>query len=546
MGSMVFEWSKDLSSTNRKNRSRAAKALADAPDWEKKAAVAALENALKRESTPNVRDDIVNALASLGVRAELVPVGIKPYLKCRECGRLLLGGTTKCPKCASRRIQEFTNATPGKADLQEKAKEEQARRAVDAPDPGRSVEALKQRKGSWFSSLFGGRSQQGTQRLQSLLRPGELLLDRYLIESQIGEGTFGRVYLASDRHLSRKVAIKELRSRFLGNGEMTCRFVNEARMAASLQHPSIVTVHDLQPVDSPRYIVMEYLQGGSLRRQLQECGNLEIGHALQVTIAILEALSQVHEKKMVHRDIKPENVLFSAGDVLKISDFGIATFFEGGIAGTPRSSEGQTGTPLYMAPEQVTGQGTDARTDLYAVGVVLYEMLTGAWYCDASNIQDIEQVVYAVVNLNPVKPSERNHALPAALDDILLRMLAKRPELRYTNAMEVISALQTIGRGGQDSGSTRTRRQEADEWFNDGKRYADSGNFDMAFLRLGQCLMTCPDHPEARGLLTRAYCKSHRDFVYPKFWNGDCKGNHFGTLMSGRCPTCYSRLMFRF
>jgi serine/threonine protein kinase len=207
-------------------------------------------------------------------------------------------------------------------------------------------------------------------------------LFEYRIVSVLGQGAFGIVYLAHDTLLDRRVAIKELTVTAQTDEVAFKRFIQEARAAGGLNHPHIVTVYALKVVEPNVYLVMEYLAGGSLRTLLEERGSLPVEEAVRIAADVCEGLAAAHAKGIVHRDVKPENILLAEDGRAKIGDFGIARVPQAMGGYTMTGTGFQPGTLPYMSPEQVRGQRVDERSDVYGVGVVLYEMLTGQPYVD--------------------------------------------------------------------------------------------------------------------------------------------------------------------
>jgi serine/threonine-protein kinase len=261
-------------------------------------------------------------------------------------------------------------------------------------------------------------------------------LGRYVVEGELGRGAMGVVYLAKDEALHRTVAIKCIalggdgHERDLHEG----RFRQEARAAGSLSHPSIITVYDVGREDDIAFIAMEVVKGRELR-DLLRAGEVGSGRAVEIAIHVAEALAFAHERGIVHRDIKPGNIMVLDDGRIKIMDFGIARLQEP----TVKTQTGVLlGSPQYMSPEQVSGQSLDGRADIFSLGVVLYEMLTGIKPFDAP---DLTQVLFWVVNMPAKPPSERRPGLPPVLDFIIARALRKKPEDRYANAAELADEL---------------------------------------------------------------------------------------------------------
>jgi serine/threonine-protein kinase len=241
----------------------------------------------------------------------------------------------------------------------------------------------------------------------------------------------GTVYKAVDPLIERTVAIKTINLNLSKEerAEFEERFYREAKSAGRLNHANIVTIYDVGETDDVAYIAMEYLNGESLREMLDSGVVLPVDMIGDIAARIAAALDYAHENHVVHRDIKPANIMITPGRDVKIMDFGIAQI--------PAGSRTQTGTvlgsPKYMAPEQVAGQATDGRTDIFALGVVLYEMLTGSTPFNGDNLSAI---MYKVLNEQPAPPSTVNPRVPPFFDRIVSRALAKRPQDRYQTAGE--------------------------------------------------------------------------------------------------------------
>ncbi len=258
---------------------------------------------------------------------------------------------------------------------------------------------------------------------------GTLLSNRYRIDAMLGEGGMGVVYKAHDSLLNRPVALKSLTPALVGE-EGIRRLMREAQSAAQLNHPNIVAVYDVIDDGQSRLIVMEYVDGAPLAELIP----LEVPRAIDLALQICHALEYAHGRGVVHRDIKPENILVADG-VAKVADFGLAR-----SEGRSRLTQSGliVGTVAYMAPEQVLGGTVDGRSDLYALGCVLYEVLTGRKPFEGD---DPFTVLSQQVNVMPVAPRWHNSALPATLDAIIMRLLAKDPSERYASAAQVIEAL---------------------------------------------------------------------------------------------------------
>ncbi len=264
-------------------------------------------------------------------------------------------------------------------------------------------------------------------------------IGRYEVVAILGQGAMGTVYKAVDPVIERTVAIKTINLN-LSKQELAGfeeRFYREAKSAGRLNHPNIITIYDVGETDGIAYIAMEYLEGESLRDMLDSGVVLPAEIIADLVSRIAGALDYAHRHHIVHRDIKPANIMVTASRDVKIMDFGIAQI--------PTGSRTQLGTvlgsPKYMAPEQVAGQATDNRTDIFALGVVLYEMLTGKPPFEGDNLSAI---MYQILNEAPMPPSARNPRVPAAFDGVIARALAKRPEDRYASAGEFARALRAL------------------------------------------------------------------------------------------------------
>jgi serine/threonine protein kinase len=262
-------------------------------------------------------------------------------------------------------------------------------------------------------------------------------LGRFEVLAEIGRGAMGIVYQAKDPMLERTVAIKTINMTMDRDGaEMyEKRFYQEARAAGGLNHPNIVTVYDIGKTETECYMAMEYIEGAELRSLLLPGKPLPIARCLSIAAQVAEGLAYAHERGVVHRDIKPANIMVPESGAVKITDFGIARM---------RTSAVQTqtgmmmGSPKYMSPEQVIGKRADHRADIFSLGVILYEMLTGAAPFTG---ESVNAVMYQIVNFVPPAPSAINPATPALLDAIVARMLAKSLDERFQSAAEIARGL---------------------------------------------------------------------------------------------------------
>lgn len=267
-------------------------------------------------------------------------------------------------------------------------------------------------------------------------------LGRYEIVEELGRGAMGVVYLAQDPALGRLVAVKALNGNLdSGTNGDTSSFLREARAAGGLDHPGIVTVHDATDGERP-FIAMEYVQGTDLKEVLRPGKPLPEDFVIKVTDQVAAALDYAHAKGVVHRDIKPGNILITANETVKLTDFGIAS--------APSVSEPseRLGTPHYVAPEQLRGETIDGRADVFALGVVVYEMLTGKRPFDHP---DLKEVVRRLANEPFTPPAEYGITLPTALIKVLRRALAKDPAARLASAGALASALRAAFEGREEA-----------------------------------------------------------------------------------------------
>ena len=262
---------------------------------------------------------------------------------------------------------------------------------------------------------------------------GKRLDGRYEIMEVIGVGGMAVVYKAFDNIDHRIVAVKILKSEYLANEEFKRRFRNESKAVAVLSHPNIVKVFDVSFGDAIQYIVMEYIEGITLKNYITQQGVVDQREALYFITQILRALKHAHDKGIVHRDIKPQNILLISDGTIKVTDFGIARISENA---TRTMTDGAIGSVHYISPEQAKGSLTDLRTDLYAAGVILYEMLTGKLPFQSDNAVSV-----ALMQLqnDPVKPREINSSIPEGLEEIIMHAMQKLPAERYQTANEMLT-----------------------------------------------------------------------------------------------------------
>jgi eukaryotic-like serine/threonine-protein kinase len=271
---------------------------------------------------------------------------------------------------------------------------------------------------------------------------GSVLGGRYRIEANIGAGGMAVVYRGFDPVLNRTVAIKVLNPQFATDASFVDRFRREAQAAARLNHPNIVGVYDHGADDGTQYIVMEFIEGRTLAAALSAGRRPSPMQAVEVTQHICDALAAAHAQGVIHRDIKPENVMVTRDGTVKVMDFGIARLLSG--PETAPQTSAVLGTASYLSPEQAQGQPVDARTDIYSLGIVLYEMLAGR---PPFTGESPVAIAYKQVNEAPLPPSELNPEVSPSLDAVVMRTLAKNPANRYQSAEEFAEDLDRVRRG---------------------------------------------------------------------------------------------------
>ena len=262
-------------------------------------------------------------------------------------------------------------------------------------------------------------------------------LGRYEIVGELGKGAMGVVYCARDPLLDRTVAIKTINMELAQEEkkEYEARFYQEAKAAGGLNHPNIVIIYDIGKSGNIAYMAMELLQGKELKTLMSKATALPVAYAVDVAAQIAEGLGYAHEHGIVHRDIKPANIMIVRGELVKITDFGIARM---------RSANVQTqvgivlGSPRYMSPEQVAGKRAEPRSDTFSLGAIIYEMLTGR---PPFNGEDVTSVMFQILNFMPPAPSAINAEVPEMLDFIIAKALAKASADRYANASELAADL---------------------------------------------------------------------------------------------------------
>ena len=277
--------------------------------------------------------------------------------------------------------------------------------------------------------------------MSDVFQPDQLVGGRYRVVRKIGGGGMADVYLCEDLTLGRRVAIKVLLQRLLNDPTFVERFRREAKAAAGLNSANVVGVYDWGELDDAYYIVMEYVEGETLKGLVRRQGRLSGGEAVRIALQLLTAVADAHRNGIIHRDIKPQNVMLDRDGNVKVTDFGIARAKDSGMT----EVGSVLGTAQYLAPEQAQGQQVDERSDLYSVGIVLYEMLTGTVPFKGDTAVT---VALKHVNEAPAEPSQIVPGMPYALNQIVLKAIAKDRNARYQTAEEFAGDLRSAQAGG--------------------------------------------------------------------------------------------------
>ncbi|QDU54386.1 serine/threonine-protein kinase [Aeoliella mucimassa] len=273
-------------------------------------------------------------------------------------------------------------------------------------------------------------------------------LNDYRVLRRLGRGAMAEVYLAEQQSLARQVALKVLSSELAAQPNYVERFQHEARSAAALVHANIVQVYEVGQANGSHFIAQEYVAGQNLAEWMRRHGQVEPGRVLDILRQVAAALSKAHERSIVHRDVKPENIMLSRTGEVKVADFGLARVTTD--SANNRTQAGVTmGTPLYMSPEQIEGRPVDSRSDIYSLGVTAYHMLAGE-----PPFQGETPLSVAVqhVNKQPLPITTHAPATPPALVALVERMMAKKPDDRYTTPLELLHALRSLAKQASDEG----------------------------------------------------------------------------------------------
>src|SRR5438270_931307 len=286
-------------------------------------------------------------------------------------------------------------------------------------------------------TVVGGPSGEQPARLTGVLAAGSRLGDRYSIVNQLGEGGMGEVYLARDHELDRDVALKVIRVDLASHPAILDRFKREIQLSSNVTHKNVLRVYDLGEFGGVKFLTMQYIDGEDLASLMRHDAPLPLPKTIAIFRQICEGLQAAHEQGVIHRDLKPQNVMIDNRGRVAITDFGLAKSFD--YASLTEAGK-VIGTPHYMSPEQVKGIPLDQRSDLYSLGIILYEMLTGTVPFSGTSAYE---VMIQRTQKTPRPATDHNPKIPRYLSQILDRCLQANPDLRYSSAAEILRDLDT-------------------------------------------------------------------------------------------------------
>ena len=344
--------------------------------------------------------------------------------RCPACTKEIPDGATSCAACGETLVLSSDKSPENLSD--------QTRLFADTP--GKST---KGRTSAQASAKAGGR-QSGPSSFESIddsrFVPGTILAERYRIIGLIGSGGMGEVYRADDLKLSQPVALKFLPNQFLSDGAALARFHREVRVARQVSHRNVCRVYDIGEVDGQQYLSMEFIKGEELSSLLRRIGRLPADKAIEIARQLCAGLAAAHERGVLHRDLKPANVMIDADGNVRITDFGIA-----GLIEEIRDEDVRAGTPAYMSPEQLAGQELTVRSDIYSLGLVLYELFTGKKVFDAPTLVQLLQLRKR--DATPTTPSTLVRDIDPLVERAILRCLENEPDKRPASAIQVAASL---------------------------------------------------------------------------------------------------------
>jgi hypothetical protein len=332
--------------------------------------------------------------------------------KCPACRVDIPAGRSSCPSCGTTLGESLTPTQI----LPESASDKES-------GAGRKVSSNFARTSNSFDSIDDAR-----------FIPGTTLIERYRIVSLLGRGGMGEVYRADDLKLSQPVALKFLPEALSTDGAALARFHREVRVARQVSHRNVCRVYDIGEVSGQHFLSMEFIRGEELASLLRRIGRLPADKAVEISRQICAGLSAAHDNKVLHRDLKPANVMIDADGNVRITDFGLA-----GLAEEIRSEEVRAGTPAYMAPEQLAGEAVSVKSDIYSLGLVLYEVFTGKRAFEAKSLDELLRLRRS--DTTPTTPSSIVKEIDPLVERVILRCLEKNPKDRPASALQVAAAL---------------------------------------------------------------------------------------------------------
>ncbi len=350
-------------------------------------------------------------------------------LACPKCGTTGAPGALRCPKCDTLLGTDETQALPDPADM------EATQAVVDPVVHGTS---------GWTAT--------GAAKGQSLasLMPGSIVGNRYEILRLLGEGGMGAVFQARDRELDRLVALKVIRPELADNSEILRMFKQELILARQVTHSNVIRIFDLGVADGLRFITMQFVEGRDLKTAVLENGKLTPAEAAAIMVQVCEGLAAAHKEKVVHRDLKPQNIMIDAQGHVLVMDFGLAHSTDASTAG-----EMLLGSPQYMSPEQASRSDIDARSDLFTVGIIFYELLIGSLPFEA---ETVKQALQQRIQQQAPAPIERDPSIPKGLNEIVVKCFVRNRDERYQSAADIVRDIQ-IWQGVLVPGNTRLYRR---------------------------------------------------------------------------------------
>ena len=332
-----------------------------------------------------------------------------------------------------------------------------------------------ERNGTWRSATLALQCPRRREMQNEVQMIGSTI-SHYKILEKLGEGGMGIVYKALDTTLGRTVALKFISASASADESLKQRLAREAKACAALNHPNITTVYDFVETDEHEFIAMEFVEGESLDKIL-EAKQFDVAEAIPLVLQLLDGLEAAHRKGITHRDLKASNIMLDADGRLKIMDFGLAKFAQGSMLTQLGST---VGTAAYMSPEQARGEETDHRTDIYSVGVVVYQLLTGKIpFPHAHQLA----ILYSVVNEAPKPPRDLNLSIPPAVEAIVLKAMAKNPDERFQSCAEMAESLLEVSEGVAGGVSLRKRFRHLVEGTGAASGVSSSSKTEQSFLR---------------------------------------------------------------